>query len=336
MRLKTPDFWYEEKKLTARSKAFALSPLSLFYRVGFKIHQNLARPYRSSVPVLCIGNLVAGGSGKTPAVLALLNLINGKRLFEKPVCLSRGYGGSEKGPLLVDEKKHSAALVGDEPLLLAQKAACVIAYDRAAGARQAEKAGADLIIMDDGLQNPQLEKTLKIVVVDGTFGFGNRMQIPAGPLRQPLKPGLETIDAVILIGKDQRGIRETVPEHVPVFGAKIRVPESWIYNQEMPYVAFAGMGQPAKFHSTLWSKGINVIGWHTFPDHHNYSAAELEKLGAEAKKKNARLITTEKDAVRIPAGFKSEVAIDVMPVILEWEDPEGLARFLTDALKHEK
>ena len=163
--------------------------------------------------------------------------------------------------------------------------------------------------------------------------FGNKKLIPAGPLRQPLKTGLDNVDAIILIGKDQRGIIELIPEGKPVFKARITLPDSWIYNQEMPYVAFAGMGQPEKFHSTLWSKGINVTGWHTFPDHHIYTEPEWKKLVAEAKSKGARLITTEKDAVRIPSAYKSDIALDVVPVTLEWEDPEKLAQFLVSRIE---
>jgi tetraacyldisaccharide 4'-kinase len=328
MRLKTPDFWYNSKSIVSKLKILCLWPLSMLYGLGFRAHQEFSNPYSSAIPVICIGNLVAGGSGKTPCVIRLGEILSHHKSLKKPVALSRGYGGREAGPLLVNEKLHEAGDVGDEPVLISKTLPCIVSKDRAEGAKMAEKISADLIVMDDGLQNTDLGKDIKIAVVDGTYGFGNLNLIPAGPLRGPLKEALKKIDAFILIGKDQTNISNIIPETTPVFEANIKVPDSWIYNQKTPYVAFAGMGQPEKFHSTLWSKGINVVGWHTFADHYPYSIEDINKLAKEANKKEARLITTEKDYVRIPSSARNSVAIDVMPVSLKFNDEDSFVEFL--------
>lgn len=337
MRLKTPHFWYQKKGIGAKGKAILLSPFSLIYNAGHALNQNLgSEPYKTKIPVLCIGNLVAGGSGKTPSALAIMTLINKKRLFDEPVFLSRGYKGTEKGPLLINPDTHKVEETGDEPLLLARTAKTVIAKNRMDGAIHAqEQAKADLIIMDDGLQNKQLEKTLNIAVIDGKYGFGNSKTLPAGPLRETLSQGFDKVDAFILIGNDERNIKQILPKEKPVFEAIIKVPDDWICDREVPYVAFAGMGQPEKFHSTLWDKGLNVVGWHAYPDHHQYTENDLKKLAKIAKDKGARLITTEKDAVRLPAAFKNDVTLDIMPVVLEFKDEQDLEAYLKEKLKTE-
>lgn len=332
MRLKTPHFWYDTKKISAKVKSTALLPFSFVYGTGHKIHQKMGTPYQSSIPVLCIGNLVSGGSGKTPAALAVMQLLKNKAVFKNPVFLSRGYGGALEGPLLVDGRRHTAGEVGDEPLLLARWGQTIISSDREKGARYAEQKGCDLIVMDDGMQNRSLAKTLHLVVVDGLHGFGNGRLLPAGPLREPLAKGIERSDAFIMIGHDSGDIAGKLAKSKPVFKAQIRVPDSWINNHTMPYVAFAGMGQPDKFLNTLLSKKVNIVGWHSFADHHPYSFKEMEKLAKEAERKGARLITTEKDLVRIPLAFKKEVTIDTIPVTLEFEQPQAVFDFLIDRL----
>ena len=334
MRLKTPDFWYNNDKIKSRVQSYSLLPIASLYYAGYKIHQSIGKAYKANIPVICIGNLIAGGAGKTPSVLALLKLINKKKLFDTPYCLSRGYGGQEQGPLIIKDEIHSAVDVGDEPLLLSKYAKCIVSKNRAEGAKLAEKKGADLIIMDDGLQNSSLQKTIKFAVVNGTYGFGNKKLIPAGPLREPLKKGINNIDAFILIGQDTLNITSLIPDHKPIFKAQLTVPENWIYNQEVPYIAFSGMAHPEKFHSTLWSKGINVIGWHTFPDHYNFTEDDLNKLIKDAKAKKARLITTEKDYVRIPSDINFDITIDVMPITLLWDAPDELAEYITNQVKN--
>lgn len=334
MRLKTPRFWYQTKTFGAKLKALLLTPFSWLYNAGHKLNHALApAPYKASAPVICIGNLVAGGSGKTPTALALMDLIHQKHLYEEPVFLSRGYKGSKKGPLLVDPDKHSADMVGDEPLLLALDAPTIVAKNRRKGAAFAtETAHADLIIMDDGLQNPHLEKSIKFAIIDGKYGFGNKKTLPAGPLRESLSRALPRIDAFILIGNDEHKLRETLPQNKPVFGATIKVPDDWICDRSLPYVAFTGIGQPEKFHSTLYEKGLDIEAWRTFPDHHHFTRQDLKSLKWLAEEKKARLITTEKDAVRLPPSFKKEVTIDIMPVILEFKEEQALLDFLKSQL----
>jgi tetraacyldisaccharide 4'-kinase len=336
MRLKTPYFWYNTDKFKSRIQSYSLLPLASAYYIGYKTHQQFGKPYKANIPVICIGNLIAGGAGKTPSVLALLKLINQKKLFNAPFCLSRGYGGQEQGPLIIKPEHHNAIDVGDEPLLLSGYSKCIVSKNRAEGARLAEQKGADLIIMDDGLQNNSLHKTLKFAVVNGTYGFGNKKLIPAGPLREPLHEGMKNSDAFILIGQDTQDVKSIIPENKPIFKAQLSVPESWIYNQETPYIAFSGMAHPEKFHSTLWSKGINVIGWHTFPDHYNFSKEDIHKIAEDAKSKKARLITTEKDFVRIPSDINFDITIDVMPITLIWEKPDELTEFIMSKISYDE
>lgn len=338
MGLKTPNFWYQTKTIGARSKALALTPLSWLYNAGYFLHHKWAPPpYKAAAPVICVGNPVAGGSGKTPTALALMSLIKKKGLYKEPVFLSRGYKGSEKGPLLVDHEKHTAGMVGDEPLLLSLTAKTVIAKNRREGAAFAVKAaGADLVIMDDGLQNPHIFKDLRCTVIDGRYGFGNGKTLPAGPLREKQDKSLAESDAVILIGRDEHGLKDGPLKDKTVFEASITVPDDWIYDHETPYIAFTGIGQPEKFHSTLWEKGLNVVGWHTYPDHHHFTKKDLQRLARLAHDKKARLITTEKDDMRLPPSFKKEVTLDIMPVILEFKEEEALLDFLKNKLSNYK
>ena len=329
MRLKTPSFWYDDP---AGAKAAALLPLSALYLAGHKIHQAAIRPYKSSLPVICVGNLTAGGSGKTPAALALMKIVREKNLAARPCFLSRGYGGALKGPVLVEPARHDAAQAGDEPLLLARQAPVIIGADRAEGAKFAERNGHDLIVMDDGLQNPSLAKTLRIVVIDGAGGFGNGRPLPAGPLRQPLKAGLEKADAFIFIGDDRRNVTPLLPQGKPVFKARLKIPRNW-RPPDKPCIAFCGLGRPEKFRNTLLETGVSLAGWHVFPDHCQYKKGDLEKLDRESAESGARLITTEKDAQRLPRDFPWKVPPDVLPVHLEWEDESAITAFLKNAVR---
>lgn len=329
MRLKTPKFWYEP----ASAKAHVLTPFSFLYGAGHKIHQSAIRPYKSQIPVLCIGNLVTGGSGKTPTAMAILQLIRDHKLANRPCFLTRGYGGKTKGHILVNMDSHTATDVGDEPLLLAKKAPTIIAADRKDGARYAEGNGYDLIIMDDGLQNPGLQKDLCFVVIDGITGFGNNKMIPAGPLREPLTKGLQKADAFIIIGDDNTETQKLLPKETPVFKARMAVPESWISNEKTEYIAFCGIANPEKFKKTLEETRLNILSWHTYADHYNFTTNELHNLSEEAKAKNARLITTAKDAVRIPSAFARELPLDILPIEIKWEDEEAVASFLEQKIK---
>jgi len=316
MILKTPSFWYRGTWISR-----ALSPLSCIYRAVHTLNQKSKTPYRSNLPVICIGNVVTGGSGKTPAVLALLDLIQKHGLFQNPVILTRGYGGNLKGPTYVDPQKHSYKDVGDEALLLAGHAPVIVSADRAAGAKLAELGGADLILMDDGLQNPGLEKTLAFLTVNTTTGFGNGRLLPAGPLREPLQDAFAKIQAVIQIGDDAA---LPLPANKPAL--KSRIDPVTDIDKTKNYVAFAGLGTPEKFKTTLEENGAMLKDWYAYPDHHPYAESDLEKLEKAAKTHNARLITTEKDFVRLPEAFKQQV--DVFKIRLIFDDEPAMIDLL--------
>lgn len=331
MRLKTPSFWYRREGAKAPVLEHALTPLSWIYAAGRAVNQNFVQPKYASVPVICAGNLVAGGSGKTPAAIALLELAREKKLARNPYFLTRGYGGEVRGPVVVDYFKNTAADVGDESLLLAKTAYTVVAADRAAGAELAKDHGADLLVLDDGFQNPGLNKDVSFVVIDGMVGFGNRKLLPAGPLRESLESGIARADGFILIGKDKAGVNEILPADKPVFTASVNVAEERKPDTGKKYVAFAGLGRPEKFYHLLQSLNLDIAGWHAFPDHYRYTQEDIERLSREAREKGAILITTEKDHKRLPTG-KNESEIMSIPIRLEWDNPDALADFLAQKL----
>ena len=210
--MRAPGFWQKDGLLPR-----LLAPASLCFAAGGWLRRRLASPQHVEAQVICVGNLVAGGAGKTPVAVAI-----GERLLARGATvhfLSRGYGGRERGPLRVEPDRHGAADVGDEPLLLARTAPTWIARDRAAGAAAAVTAGAGVIVMDDGFQNHTLRKDLSLLVVDGGYGFGNKRVMPAGPLREPLASGLGRADAVVLIGTDQCGVEAMLPPSLPLLRA---------------------------------------------------------------------------------------------------------------------
>ena len=305
MPMKTPSFWYSD---TSSLISLLLRPLLWCYALGYFIHQMTARPKKVGVPVICVGNLVAGGTGKTPSSISIMGLIKQHKLAETPFFLTRGYGG-------------------DEDKILNQHALTIINPNRLAGAQDAAARGADLILMDDGMQNPRLHKDLKLVVVDGSMGFGNEYMMPAGPLRQPLKKGLKEADAFIFIGEDHRNVLPLL-EHRPIFKAKFKALKE--LSETDKYIAFAGLGYPQKFFKFLKDKmGDRLVDTIPFPDHHPYNARDLQKLRERAMEMSATLITTEKDAVRLS---DKDDDIEVLPVELQWENESALIEFIKDEL----
>jgi tetraacyldisaccharide 4'-kinase len=330
--LKTPAFWYRRPEDPPAPLESALAPLSRLYAFFYRLHQSSKTPYRSTIPVACIGNVVAGGTGKTPTALALMDLIRQAGLAQNPHFLIRGYGGSERGPVLVDPLMHSAWEVGDEALILVRSAPTIVAADRAAGAQFAERRGADLLLMDDGLQNPGLHKDLKIIVLNGEMGFGNKRLIPAGPLRQPLGEGLGKADAFILIGPDTRGALADLPAGKPILRAALRAKPSQPIDTSARYIAFAGLGYPDKFFNFLKeSVKLDIVDTVRFADHCPYGESDLRMLEARARAHNARLITTEKDFLRIPKINAPE--IDVIPVEMAFENEDDLRALLISTLR---
>jgi tetraacyldisaccharide 4'-kinase len=300
-----------------------LSPLAALYARATA--RRVARPgWRAPVPVLCCGNVGAGGAGKTTVALDF-----GARLAAKgtpPAFLTRGYGGRVTQPVQVGPGDE-AAYVGDEALLLAAVAPTFVCADRAAGARAAIDAGARALVMDDGLQNPSLVKDFSILVIDGGSGFGNGRVIPAGPLREPVAAAAARCQAAVLIGRDVRGARKALPPDLPVLLASLTPSPEAAALAGSSVLAFAGIGRPAKFFETLEASGAHVAVRRGFPDHHPYSTGEIQQLLDEAGRIGAIPVTTPKDAVRLPAALRD--AVRVVGVRLAWEDEAAIDALLT-------
>lgn len=316
--MRAPEFWHRDS-MAAR----LLAPLGLAWQAAGTMRRALTRPWRAPVPVICVGNLVAGGAGKTPVVLSLLALLRARGL--RPAALTRGYGGSAVGPLLVDPARHDAALVGDEALLLAGAAPTWLARDRVDGAREAVEEGAEVLVLDDGFQNPRLAKDLSLVVVDAGYGFGNGRVLPAGPLRETPAAGFARADAVVVIGDGDLGkIVARLPRGLPVLRARLEPRDRALAGKRV--YAFAGIGRPQKFFDSLRALGAELAGTEAFPDHHPYDSATLERVSAAAAAAGAQLVTTRKDAARLgPAAPSGLVVLDVA---LVWEDKDAVLRLL--------
>lgn len=322
--MRAPDFWGREGGVWP----MLLSPIAAIYAGATA--RRMARPgWQAPVPVLCCGAATAGGAGKTTLALDL-----GRRLAARglsPHFLLRGYGGSMKGPVRVSPGEHSSEAVGDEALLLAALAPTWVSADRAAGARLAVEAGAGTIIMDDGLQNPTLEKTLSLLTIDGNFGFGNRRVIPAGPLRESVADAAARSVAAVLIGPDDTGALAALPPHLPVLRCDLTPgPEMEALSGENVF-AFCGIANPRKFCNTLRLGGAVLSGSEAFADHYPYDAGDMRALLARAEALSAIPVTTRKDWVRIPAEFRDRVR--VVGVTLTWE---GTSAAMLDALLAER
>jgi tetraacyldisaccharide 4'-kinase len=320
--VKPPGFWISDGPLGR-----LLHPIGLLVAGVAALRPLLARPWVAGVPVFCIGNITVGGTGKTPVALWLGRFLVG--LGRKPAYLSRGYGGSEPGPLKVEPLDHDADAVGDEPLLLAKVAPTWIGADRVATAKAAIADGADCLILDDGFQNPSLAKTCALVVVDAGVGFGNGRVIPAGPCRENPASGLKRAAAAVLIGNDAHKLGPRLARHLPVFGARLepRAPER-LAGRDV--VAFAGIGRPQKFFDTLGAMGARVVRRFAFDDHHPYVAADVQPILDEAFALGAVPVTTEKDATRLPPDQRQQV--DVVAVDIRWDAPEPVEDLIRAAL----
>jgi tetraacyldisaccharide 4'-kinase len=309
--MRTPEFWNR-----GGAAATLLAPLGALHGLSVAWKAQHAKPYRAQAKVICVGNLTAGGSGKTPVALAIAGLLRAKG--QKVFFLTRGYGGSEAGPAEV-KPGDRAEQMGDEALLLSQAAPTIVARDRARGAALAGARGADVIVMDDGHQNFAVAKDLSIVVVDGESGFGNGRMIPAGPLRESVRQGLKRADAVIVMG---RGNPDLEGYQGPLLNARL-VPEG-DFLQGKRVFAFAGIGRPEKFVATLKAAGALVMATQFFADHHPFQPGEIAALRARAG--GAQLVTTEKDFVRLKERDRAGMA--VLKVQARFDDPEVLEALL--------
>ncbi len=322
--MRAPAFWNRPPGVLA----WLLSPFGALYGRATARRLAGAEPFKAGVPVICVGNLSAGGTGKTPTVMALVQMLGARGRAVHVV--SRGHGGRLTGPVRVDPARHTAADVGDEPLLLSAFAPVWIGRDRAAAARAAVAAGAEVIVMDDGHQNGGLAKDLTLIVADAAQGFGNGFCLPAGPLREPVAVGLARADLLLTLGPapaqgaftDRWGPQVTLPR----LTGRVEVLATGMDWDGLPVLAFAGIGQPEKFFATLRGLGAQIIRAEGFADHAPYSAAMIQRLQADARRMGAQLVTTEKDAVRLPEGVRPQVL--TLPVRLTFDDPAALVAAL--------
>lgn len=341
MPLETPSWWYGKRGRLAKVMPALLSPLAAIY--SRKAASRFARDpaYRSRLPVICIGNFTSGGGGKTPTALAIAALF--KAMGKAPAFLTRGYGGRVKHVALV--AGHDATEVGDEALLLAATAPTFVAADRAAGAKAIEHTNADVIVMDDGFQNPGLAKDLSLIVVDAGAGLGNGQVIPSGPLRAPLAAQLPRADALLVIGEGKKGdtlIKQFEAAGKPALRAKVtpNCDPRWL--SVLPTIGFAGIARPSKFFATLKSNGARLIASHGFGDHHRFTEKEARRLLDEAEAKKAMLVTTEKDWARLSDedDDEEESALAELkkrsrpfPIVVTFEDEEAVTGLLRQAVE---
>ena len=330
--MRAPGFWW---RAPPSALARLLQPLGVFY--GAITQRRMRRAgARAGIPVICVGNFVAGGAGKTPTTLALASRL--AALGETPFALTRGYGGRLSGPLRVDPGRHTPVDVGDEPLLLATRLPTVVARERPAGAALAREAGASLVLMDDGLQNPSLHKDLRLAVIDGAVGVGNGLCLPAGPLRAPLAGQFEQVDALVIIGEGAAG--DQLAAQALTVGKRVLraslVPPADIQAElaGLRVLAVSGIGRPEKFAATLRAAGARLTGERAFGDHHTYSTDDIAALIAEAREKACHIVVTEKDMVKLaplwPAAERSLLLC--VPVTLVFEDEAALDTLLRSTL----
>ncbi len=330
--MREPAFWHRPSSW----KSHLLRPLAALY--GAVAALRLQRKgFDAGVPVFCVGNYHVGGAGKTPAVLALAEIL--RELGETPVVLSRGYGGKLRGPVVVDPARHTAVKVGDEPLMMSSRVLVVVARDRVNGVAMARSQGASVILMDDGFQNPAIAKDVALIVIDSERGIGNGYVIPAGPLRAPLPQQLARTDALIVVGggdASKEVAAAVAARDGQVLAARLQPNAASVAALTGKRVlAFAGIGDPQRFFRTLRSSGIDVVRERAFADHHDFSENEIEALRAESGRHALTLVTTEKDLARLRKGEELPALMrEIVPfaITLEFEDGGKLRKFLADRL----
>ena len=313
--MKTPQFWHTKNFI-----AYLLLPFSLLYLFGHFLNFFRKIPTRINKPIICVGNLVAGGAGKTPVAIAIGEML--KELNIDFAYLSAGHGGKIKNFTSVNAKEYDSKAVGDEPLLLSEVATAFVSKNRLFGAKQiALMPEKKLIVMDDGLQNPTLIKDFSIMVIDGNYGFGNGFIIPCGPLREPVWIGIKKADLVIIVGEDKSRIAKNFCRGKKIIKAKIKTVNGKKFHKKS-VIAFCGIGRPEKFFDSLKQNNTNIITKFSYADHHQYQEREIRKMINLAKKNKVRLVTTKKDWVRLEKMYQKQ--IDYLDIKIEFDDPSYL------------
>ena len=324
--LKAPKFWYLKRDSFLSN---SLYPFSLIFRLGTKIRNLVSREKKTTLPIICVGNIVVGGAGKTPVALKIGNML--LKAGYKPHFVSKGYGGLEKNNTLVKDW-HSPKSVGDEPLLLSEIAPTWIGLNRNKSFQLASENGADCIVMDDGFQNPTLQKDFSIVVINGEQGFGNKRVIPSGPLRESISRGLSRTNLVITIGDMSETLKDKIPKHIPLITANFKIKEDEMMLKGQRVTAFAGIAYPEKFFNSLKLVKANIVDKISYSDHHIYSEDDLLYLAEIANKNKSILVTTKKDMVRIPKNFRS--LVKTIDGFIEFDDEKLLLEILSNLIEN--
>tara|TARA_Y100001001_G_C8011055_1_gene309684 strand:- start:2531 stop:3529 length:999 start_codon:yes stop_codon:yes gene_type:complete len=330
--MKAPKFWYSQHRLSIwqQSLVAGLAPLSCVYKYlsEAKQHKQQQKQYRFDGKVVCVGNLVVGGGGKTPTALYLFHRIKKLAPHKKMAFLTRGFGGNIDTAHQVDTKADTAQKVGDEALLLAHTGPTIISKNRIEGAKLAEEKGYDLLIMDDGFQNQSLYKDLHILVIDSR-GFGNGKLLPAGPLREAPENGLAKADLIINTEPLSAELKTYLQDNATLLEGHYTPSMPEDLNKGESVIGFAGIANPDKFHKTLIALGFDILDFHALGDHEPIPVTRLSRWLKLASKKKVRLVTTEKDYMRIPETFRKDIS--AVPISLTLKHSDALDKLLNEA-----
>jgi len=324
--VRAPKFWSNKDS----ALGMFLAPIGSLYGGVTALRLKVTSSVTAPIPVICVGNVSVGGTGKSPIASNLAERL--LTMGRNPAILTGGYGGQLMGPLRVDPDVHSVADVGDEALVHSRKISTWVARHRAKAIHATLGEGIDALIMDDGHQHASLFKTLSILVIDGNVGFGNGRMIPAGPLRERPQFGLARADAVVLMGSDDTNLVPRLPAHIPIYGANLIPGPEGPELKHRKVVAFAGIGNPNKFFDTLLELGALVVSAHTFDDHHLFQESDIQPILDEAFALDAVPVTTEKDAVRLAPDHRQQV--NVLSVNVKWDNASAIDNLLIKTLNN--